>query len=429
MSRYLILDEEGLKPLGPPADGPAVALLATTDVVAHRLAPPADGSRPSRSDASAHAAELAAQPVDDLHLALGPPGPDGHRWLALVSRERMAELCRSLADAGVERVLPAALVLPAPAGATPSAAAAGGLVLVRGADFAGSAEPELAQALGAPPTPPPLEAVLPPEPPADAPDLLQGAFAPARPFWRARGFRLAAVALALVAGLFLAVPPAARYVRGQAERQAADAAAVAIAARALGEEMTDPAQATARLLEAARQHPEAGLAERLARLFAALEPEPRVELTRLEAGPDGRLVATLSGPPEAVNAIAQRLRRQPLSLRQDGERLILGPPRPRPPATARDRLEVARLLAPQVAQARRRAPGPPQARLADALGGAGILAKVEGSASRATARIEAVRPTLLFPLLARLEAQGFGITRLQVARNADPSLSATLEVR
>jgi hypothetical protein len=212
-----------------------------------------------------------------------------------------------------------------------------------------------------------------------------------------------------------------------------DTATLALASRALGQELADAGAAEALIRKEAASLPEAGLADRLALALKAIEPEPGVSLAAMSFAADKGLVLTLSGPPEAINRVASSLGSTPWTLRQEGERIILSA---RKPAGARDgaseaevRLARVRDLAPVVAAARRAPSAPAAARLSSALSSAGLVSEVSASGSVATTELEAVRAGLLLPLIARLESTGTWVTRLDVSRNDDPSLKVQLEVR
>lgn len=445
MTNWSLLAEGGLTPLGQAAEGPPVVLVADPDIVLHRVRLLARKSGARLAEARAIAADLSATPVERLHLALGAPDRDGSQWLAIVAQDRMEAHLARLAETGEapDRLVPAASLLADPVGEaqTPGpeavdrivAARCGDRVLVKGDRFAGIVEPGLAAYLGAEAHPPALEALLPTALPDLALNLLQGAYAPPRSPWKDRRYRLAVITLLALSLVFALVPLANNLVRSRIADEAMDTATLALASRALGQELADASAAEAAIRQEAAGLPEAGLADRLALALQAIEREPNVSLAALSFAADPGLVLTLSGPPEAINRVASALGSTPWTLRQEGERLILGTRRPtgtRDGASeAEARLARVRELAPAVAAARRAPSAPAAARLSSALTSAGLVSEVSASGNSASTQLEAVRAGLLLPLIARLETTGTWITGLDVSRNDDPSLRVQLEVR
>ena len=90
-------------------------------------------------------AEVASEPVSELHIALGGADPDGTRLAAFVATATMRGWLEALARQGAvpDAVVPAPLVLGAPDGDL-ACYALGGSVLVRGRDEAFALEPHLA---------------------------------------------------------------------------------------------------------------------------------------------------------------------------------------------------------------------------------------------------------------------------------------------
>lgn len=112
---------------------------------------------PARDPAQALAAarlllaDRAAEPAEDLHIAIGPLQPGQPRLLAWVKPDAMHQWLARAAVQGVDpdRVIPDYLALPPPRGAGVLVAERAGQWLVRGAGIAFSAEPALArQVLG-----------------------------------------------------------------------------------------------------------------------------------------------------------------------------------------------------------------------------------------------------------------------------------------
>ncbi|WP_448585953.1 type II secretion system protein GspL [Thermaurantiacus sp.] len=434
MTRLLMATPDGLVALGGTAEGPAVGVIPGDDVALHRVRLEGTRAKARRAEAAALAAERAASPLEDLHVALGPTDADGGAWLGIVARERMEAHLDRFRAAGIEpeALVPAPLLLPPPDDGRPSAARLPPAVLVRGPTFAGALEEELAETLGADPAaaPPFLEGAFELAGPP-ALDLLQGPYAPRPAWWRARWFRLPAVLLLVSAAVLMAVPPILERVRAGVQARALDLATITLAERVLGTRPQTAEAAAAALVAARARLPESTIGERLAALLAELEPVAAARIESLEVTGD-TLIVRLGGPPEAVNAVAARVARGPFLSRQAGDEIRIGA-RKAPPATlspAAARLARAERDAAAVVRARRAGPDSATDRLARALGDAGLAAPVvAGPGGRASVAIPAVRPGVLLPILARLEAEGLVIVALAAQPNPDPSLNVSLEVR
>ena len=432
MSRLVLAAEEGPVPLGD-GEGEVVALLADPDVVLHRVRLEGRSARARLAEARTLAATLATGQPEALHLALGPVDDEGMAWLALGDIETLRARLRRLAEAGLEpaRLLPAALFLPPPDGAQPSAARLGARLLVRGGDFAGAIEAGLAPALGVDPQAPELVADGAGAP--DAPDLRQGPLAPARSPGDSRWTRGLAAFLLLTALLLALVPPLAGWLRGTAEAGAADAATVALAGSALGRAAPgDAAAALAELKRAAARAPALPVvAPALAAAASATQAVPGAGFGPLSFRADTGLEIALTGPPAAVNAVATAMEAGPFLVRQAGDRLRIGARRTAAPegSPALARLQEARTAAERLALARGAPARPAPERLAAALASVGLAVPVERLANGGAAvRLEAVRPALALPLVARVGTGGGRITRLDLVPNSDPSLALSLEI-
>lgn len=433
MSRLVLVADDGPVPLDSPGAGELIALVADPELVLHRVRLSGRSARARLAEARALAATLTTARPEALHVALGPADPDGAAWLALGDADRLRQRLAQLDAAGLvpTRLVPAALLLPPPADERPRAARLGSHLLVRGPDYAGAVEPELAAALGADPAAPALA----PDPAAagDAPDLRQGALAPARGLTEARWLKPLLALLALSALLLALVPAIAGKVREAAEARAADAAVVALARAALGRDVPEDAAAALAALEraAAKAPPLPVVAPALASAAAAVEAVPDAGFGRVSFSPSAGLEIALTGPAPAVNAVARRLEAGPFLVRQAGDSLRIGARRAAAPADqpAMQRLAEARAAAERLALARGATPGPAPARLGAALASVGLVAPVERpAAGGAAVRLEAVRPALALPLVARVEAGGSRVTRLELAPNSDPSLALALEI-
>lgn len=437
----ILVDDHGHAVVPPAAESDAegdavTAILAAGDAVAHRIALRDATQRGRMDEARMRATDLSAQPVDDLHLALGPTLPDGSAWLAMIARERLAARLEQLRQEGVEpqRMVPAVLLLPEPEGKAATVAAHDGLHLLRTRDLGAAMEASLAAMLeaeaGRSDTPAPALAMAMVPALADtAPNFLTGRFAPPRRWWRARWFRWTAgllVALALV----LAVAPML-LARQQTAAAAAghDAETLAMAGRALGRQFADaPTAATA--LSAARAGREAGMTSaRISALAGAMADVPEARLAALRSDADGHLALTLAGSADAINRLRARLETGAFETGGQGAEVTLGARRG------------ARILAPDAATAA-------LARRLDATRDVMILAAVrapEGAPPAITAMLErsglepdpdagnggeillpAVRPTLLLPLIGEMEAAGMRFAGIAIVANTDATVRATL---
>jgi hypothetical protein len=404
--------------------------------VLHRVPLSGRTARARREAALALASSLAAGPTTNLHLAVGPDEGDGHAWIALADEGALRARLEALTAAGLvpDRLVPAALLLPAPEGEALRTARLGNDLLVRGGDFAGAVEPGMAEALGTGPHAPPL--VLAPEALATAalPDLGAGLFVPPSvPLAQRRWMRPLLAGLAILALLLALVPAISARMRAAAEARAADTAVVALATSALGREA--PADADAAL--AALRRAAAGapampvVAPALAAAMAAVEPTPALRFAAASYALSSGLEIQLEGPVPEINAVARRLGQGPLMVRQAGDRLRIGAPRAsaQPQAPALARLQEARGLAERLARSRAAVPGPAPARLQSALASVGVSAPVTPLGNGGAAlRLDAVRPAIALPLIARIEAAGGVITRLDLTPNSDPSLALVVEI-
>jgi general secretion pathway protein L len=435
----LLATEDGVQPLG---DGDADATAATLavipgdDVALHRLTLMETDARARLAEARMRATDLAAQPIEDLHVAVGPADAEGASWVALIAHDRMAGHLAHLKAAGAEsaHVVPAALLLE-PADAAPSMARFGDRVLLRTADLAGLVEPSLASALtgtsqlgrflqlgefapAAAPDPLPL-------------DLLQGAYAPRRRWWAERRFRLAAILLGLLAGALLLAPLLIDWARTTAIIAAQDRAVVEMAAQTLGSRPAD-AEAGAAALAAARRRAEGGaLGARLSFVTAVIEQVPgaRLDSTRLQ--PDGSLLLVLGGPADAINLVGQRLAGGAFLTRQSGTGVTIGDRQAArttvdaPLAQSSLRLVTARQDAALAGAARARGAPMKADAVAAALAAAGLAPPGQPGPRIA---VPAARATVLLPLVSDLELKGARFTGAAITRNADQTISATFEV-
>jgi general secretion pathway protein L len=433
----LLATEDGVKPLGDTdadAPGATVAVIPGDDVALHRLTLMETETRARLAEARMRATDLAAQPIEDLHVAVGPADAEGASWVALIAHDRMAGHLSHLKAAGAEpaHVVPAALLL-APADEAPSMARFGDRVLLRTADLAGLVEPSLASALtgssqlgrflqlgefapAATPDPLPI-------------DLLQGAYAPRHRWWSERSFRLPAILLGLLLLALLVAPFAIERARSAAAVAVSDRAVVEIAAQTLGTRPAD-AEAAAVALAAARRNAEGGaLGARMTFATAIIEQVPGARLESARLQPDGTLLLALGGPADAINLVGQRMAGGAFVAKVSGTTVAIGDRQAAratadtPLARSMLRLVTARQDAALAGAARARgAPMKPDA-VAAALVAAGLAPP--GLAGTQIA-VPAARATVLLPLIADLEMKGARFASASFTRNADQTISATL---
>jgi general secretion pathway protein L len=295
-----------------------VVAVAPGDSVSLRWVDLPAGLSPAQAAGAARlmAADYSAQPLDQLHVAVGGEAAEGGgRCVGLVPLETMRAWLATAEEAGFdpERLIPETLLLPAP----PDGVAtwdAGPLRLYRGRDEAFAAEPELGELLlaGRPAAPiedgafePGLAEAL-----EQAPlDLRQGPFARRRD-WRvapARARRLALLTAALLlVSLAVQVAAIARY-NFAADEAEAETRRVAAAALPRSPGLTNPeAELTRRLAEL--RGGGAGFGATVGAVFEAVKATPNIELTALAFAPDGTLRATVQADsPAAIEALRQRV--------------------------------------------------------------------------------------------------------------------------
>ena len=107
--RWLRLDDGGVVARGddvsmlPPGDDSAlIAALPGEDIVLHWVELPRLAPAQAAAAARELAADVAARSIADTHVALGPPGEDGKRVLALVDNDRVRGWLQRLAALGLD---------------------------------------------------------------------------------------------------------------------------------------------------------------------------------------------------------------------------------------------------------------------------------------------------------------------------------------
>lgn len=422
--KLLLEIEDGLRTLADDGgkDPVVVGVIAGDDLALHYLPGGAEEARMK-------AVDLAAQPVDDLHVAVGASDADGGCWLAIIDREQLRGHLARFRAAGITpaHLLPAALLLP---DGDPAMAMLGDRVLLRNRQLGACVEPGLAAALGGGDTGR-LPAFRPDFPDSLPLDLLQGAFAPRFQWWKARSFQLAAALLLLLLLAAIAAPQLIAEQRARALVAEQDQETVALTASLLGQP-PQSAEAAAAALAAARQAAEGqALGPRLALVTDAVANTPGARLERLALLPDGHLELVAGGPAEAIDQLGALLQAGPFLVERNGPAMLLGGRRPaRAPASptlaAMLRLATARQDAALLRNAAISGPlaaADAATRMAEQLAGS----SVEQAGGNARLVVPAAKAGVLLPLLARLEQQGAGIASASIERNPDDTVNATLE--
>ncbi|HET9427700.1 MAG TPA: type II secretion system protein GspL [Allosphingosinicella sp.] len=281
---------------GEPFPTPAASILAVPgEKVAVHWLELAEGLAPAQAAAAARLllADFSAEPIADLHVAVGRP-EDGQTPVAMLPSRLMGEWLAAAASAGLDP----AVIVPTPMLLRPPLQGfvrrdRGAVTDYRGEASAFSLEPELAEAIIGDResiTIPPerfeaeLPAIL-----ADPPlNLRQGPFARRRN-WRKDSGRLRRI---LALGLaFILLTLAVQVTMILRYTFAADAL-----------------EAEARTLSSSSGARRSGnFSGTAAALFGAVRGTPNVELTRLEFRPDGSLTATLQADsPASLVALEQR---------------------------------------------------------------------------------------------------------------------------
>ncbi|WP_106640061.1 type II secretion system protein GspL [Allosphingosinicella vermicomposti] len=323
---------EGLEGLPPLSDAQGeksiVAAVLPGDAVSLHWAELPLGLSEPQAQAAARmiAAELGAQSVDELHVAVGPE-QDGVRCVALTSNLLVAQVIGRLADAGYDPdlIVPAPLLLTAPdAGLLRYDGLK--LPLIRGRSEAYSVEPELAALVtgGVAMTPmdeAALEAGLPAALAALPVNLRQGPFAKRRRWkidWkRARRIAMLAAAILLVTGAIQIAAIIKTSLATDRAEQEARALAQTVAPGA------SPATLDARLAALGGGGAFSPLA---AHLFDAIRAVPNVQVTAI-AYERGGLRATVNADAAgSIAAVQQRLnslsRAEAGPMRMEGGRSI-----------------------------------------------------------------------------------------------------------
>ncbi|MDX3882953.1 MAG: type II secretion system protein GspL [Sphingomonas sp.] len=303
--------------VGEGEDERIVAVAPGPDVTVHWLDLPNLSQAQAAAAARLAAADVAAEPVDRLHIAVGPAGEDGARAMALVSGSRMAAWVAGLQSLALDpdHVVPETLLIP-PAAEGARRWARGDLHLVRGDRIAFAAESAVADALVDGPVEElddaAVEAGLAGALAAIPVDLRQGAFAKRRP-WAVDWKSLRRMAW-MVAGLCLLtlLIQGALILRYTVAADAVERETGVIAAKALpraGRIVNARAQLAERLAEL--RGAGMGFGATAAALFSAVRDTANIELSSLRYDRDGSLRATVEASAASdIAALQQRIAAQ-----------------------------------------------------------------------------------------------------------------------
>lgn len=405
-------------------DAIVVGVLPGDDIALHHLPAATD-------DARMQAADLAARPIEDLHVAGGPGG-----WIAVIDREGLRQHLGRFRAAGLSptHLVPAALLLPEAIAGRPTLARLDTRILLRSDALGACVEPGLAPAIAGISEFPPLSQIPAFDAgiPASLPlDLLQGDFAPRVAWWKARPFQLTAGLLAALLLAAILAPSWIEHSRAEASIRADDRQTMELAAATLGQQ-SESAEAAGKALSAARAKAEGrALGPRLGFLADAVSNTPGSYLEQLTLRTDGTMELQAGGAADAINQLGARLQAGPFLFEHDGARMLLGERRPaRVPSS------------PKLAATLRLAEAKQDAAILQAGGGAVVMtaadaaasmaagldgSRVDSSDSGAKLVVPAAKATILLPLLAALERQGAQIHTARIERNPDETLGATLE--
>lgn len=433
--KLLLQTADGLRTLEDSggADTPIVGVLPGDDIALHRLHLAGDNDADRLEDARMRATDLAAQPIEELHVATGHPDDDGASWVAIIDRGLMAGHVEHFRIHGAKpaHLVPAALLLDAHDD-QPTTARLGDMLLFRNAEIAGLVDSRLAQAaIGAAGHAPAAEFA--PVAPAVLPlDLMQGAFAPRREWWKEQSFSRAFMVLGVLLLLALPAPAFLERARDKATTASYDDAVVQLTQKTLGAAPADAAEGAAALAKARHAAEGAALGSRLSFVAAQTGAIPGARLTQAELGNDGALQLALGGPANSVNRLAGALMAGPFDAEGSGLALKLGNRRT---GVVRGQSMLQAAMA-RFADARSdaaiiRAAGKPAALsgndIVAALQAAG-LAESRAGANPAQILVPAARSTTLLPILARLESKGARFVQVKIAPNQDQTVNALLEV-
>lgn len=436
---WLLETAEGLRPLATgDAAAPTVGVIPGDDVALHRLLLVETSTAGRLEEARMRAVDLAAQPVDDLHVAVGPPDAEGGSFIAIIDRLRMQAHVEHFHAAGA---LPAQITVAPLLLQENSAARLGALLLFRDQRMAGALESGLAAQIA-----PELyrhPGTLPAFGPHIGADtsvplnLLQGEFAPRRRWWKEKRFRIITAGLVLLAMLLALAPLLIERARTAVSIRGFDTATVEMARQTLGTAAPQEADAAAAALAAARAKAEGpAVGARLSWVTREIDAVPAARLGGVTLEGGNSLSVELGGPAEAINTVAPRITSGPFTTEREGTTLNMGERRAgvvksaSPYSEALLRMVAARSDAALIATAKARPRVADAATLAQRtqalLLAAGLTEAVSApTATGVAVTIPAARSQALLPLLADIELLGARFVALSIQPNTDGTLNAS----
>jgi general secretion pathway protein L len=306
-----------------------IAIAPGERVALHWLELPG-GLAPAQAQAAARllAAELSADPMTDMHVAVAREESSGRRCVALIPAVSMADWLSRLKIRGLDpdHIVPETLLLPEPEAGV-LRFSRGDTALYRGAELAFAIEPELAETIvaGQPVAevdPAWFEAQLDRVLSPPLLDLRQGPFARRRS-WKLERRRVRTLALLgaaiLLLTLLIQIVTLLRYTFA-ADALEAETKRVAATALPGAASLDDPSRGLSRRVQELSGGG-VGYGATAASLFAAIRATPNVELTALSFASDGSLRATIQGDsPASLAALAARIE-------EAGFAVASGPPR------------------------------------------------------------------------------------------------------
>lgn len=300
----------------PGEDGAVIAIVPGDAIVVHWVDLPRLAPAQAAAAARLLAADVAAGPIAATHLALGGPGADGKRLLALVDDSLMRGWLDRLTALGLaaDVMVPLPLLLPPPANEGVTVLSAGAHVNARGNQLAFAAEADVAALILDGQVQHPIdlaafEEALPAGLAAIPVNLRQGRFA-VRADWRPDEQRLRRLALITASAVALGLVVAGAGLLEQkraADRAEAQLGEAAAAALPRGTAVTDPrAQVAARLAQLGGG--DRSFSAMTTRLMAALRDRPTVALRSLQYTSAGGLTAVVEATsPDDGPALARAL--------------------------------------------------------------------------------------------------------------------------
>jgi len=299
------------------SDERIVAVAPGPDVAVHWVDLPNLSQAQAVAAARLLAADVTAEPVERLHVAVGRADEAGNRPMAVVSGSRMAQWLAGFQSLALDpdHVVPETLLIP-PEEDVVRRWARGDMQLVRGDRIAFAAEPAIAEAAVEGPVvdmdDAAVEAGLAAALADVSLDLRQGAFTRRRPWaidWRMvrrMGWMLLGL---IVLTLLIQAALILRYTFA-ADTLEREVALIARKALPRAERIVNaPAQLSERLTEL--RGGGRGFAETAAALFAAAQDTANVELSALNYANDGTLSATVNASAESdIAALQQRITAQ-----------------------------------------------------------------------------------------------------------------------